>query len=137
MTKDEILTFINANRDCHMATVDGNLPRVRAIKVVKADENGIIIEIGIYKDVYKQLLANPNVELCFNNFEQGIQVRVSGAVEPVDDIKLKDEIIAQRPFLKPRFEKDGYGAIGVFRVKGQAHVWTMETTFEPKKYVQL
>jgi pyridoxamine 5'-phosphate oxidase len=137
MTKDEILTFINANRDCHMATVDGNLPRVRAIKVVKADENGIIIEIGIYKDVYKQLQANPNVELCFNNFEQGIQVRVSGAVEPVDDIKLKDEIIAERPFLKPRFEKDGYGAIGVFRVKGQAHVWTMETNFEPKKYVQI
>jgi pyridoxamine 5'-phosphate oxidase len=137
MTKDEILTFINANRDCHMATVDGNLPRVRAIKVVKADENGIIIEIGIYKDVYKQLLANPNVELCFNNFEQGIQVRVSGAVEAVDDIKLKDEIIAERPFLKPRFEKGGYGAIGVFRVKGQAHVWTMETNFEPKKYVQI
>jgi pyridoxamine 5'-phosphate oxidase len=137
MTKDEILTFINANRNCHIATVDGNLPRVRAIEVVKADENGIIIEIGIYKDVYKQLLANPNVELCFNNFEQGIQVRVSGAVEPVDDIKLKDEIIAQRPFLKPRFEKGGYGAIGVFRVKGQAHVWTMETNFEPKKYVQI
>jgi pyridoxamine 5'-phosphate oxidase len=137
MTKDEILTFINANRDCHMATVDGNLPRVRAIKVVKADENGIIIEIGIYKDVYKQLQANPNVELCFNNFEQGIQVRVSGAVEPVDDIKLKDEIIAERPFLKPRFEKDGYGAIGVFRVKGQAYVWTFETNFEPKKYVQI
>jgi pyridoxamine 5'-phosphate oxidase len=137
MTKDEILTFINANRNCHIATVDGNLPRVRAIEVVKADENGIIIEIGIYKDVYKQLLANPNVELCFNNFEQGIQVRVSGAVEAVDDIKLKDEIIAERPFLKPRFEKGGYGAIGVFRVKGQAHVWTMETNFEPKKYVQI
>jgi pyridoxamine 5'-phosphate oxidase len=137
MTKAEILAFINANRDCHMATVDGNQPRVRAMGMVKADENGIIMEVGVYKDVYKQLLANPNVELCFNNFKQGIQVRVRGTVEPVDDNKLKDEIIAMRPFLKPRFEKDGYGAIGVFRVKGKAHVWTMETNFEPKKYVQI
>lgn len=137
MTKDEILAFINANTYCHMATVEGNLPRVRAMRVVKADEDGIIMEIGLYKDVYKQILANPNVELCFNNFKQGIQVRVSGAVEPVDDNKLKDEVIAQRPFLKPRFEKDGYKAIGIFRVKGNAHVWTMETSSEPKKYVQI
>jgi pyridoxamine 5'-phosphate oxidase len=137
MTKAEIMAFMNANRDCHMATVEGNKPHVRAMGMVKADENGIIIEVGIYKDVYKQLLANPNVELCFNNFKQGIQVRVSGAVEPVDDIKLKDEIIALRPFLKPRFEKGGYGAIGIFRVNGKAHVWTMETNFDPKKYVQI
>ena len=137
MNKAEILAFINANRDCHMATVEGNQPRVRAMGIVRADENGIIIETGTFKDVYKQMVANPNVELCFYNAKQGIQVRVSGAVEPVDDRKLKDEIIAMRPFLKPRFEKGGYGAIGVFRLKGKAYVWTMETSAEPKKYVQL
>jgi pyridoxamine 5'-phosphate oxidase len=137
MTKEEIFAFINANPDCHMATVDGNQPRVRGMRVVKADEDGIILEVGIYKDVYKQLQANPNVELCFNNFKRGIQVRVSGTVKAVADTKLKDEIIAQRPFLKPRFAKGGYEAIGVFRVKGDAHVWTMETSSEPKKYIQL
>jgi pyridoxamine 5'-phosphate oxidase len=137
MTREEVFAFINANPDCFMATVDGDKPRVRAIKIVKADENGIIMEIGIYKDVYKQLQANPNVELCFFNAEQYMQVRVIGTVEAVADTKLKDEIVAQRPFLKPRFEKGGYEAIGVFRVKGSAHVWTMETSSEPKKYIQL
>ena len=103
----------------------------------RADENGIIIETATFKDVYKQLSANPNVELCFNNYQQGIQVRVSGAVEPVDDLKLKDEIIAQRPFLKERVAKGGYEAMGVFRLKGMAYVWSFQTASEPKKYVQL
>jgi pyridoxamine 5'-phosphate oxidase len=137
MNKAEILEFLNANRDCFLATVEGNKPHVRAIGMVKADENGIILEIGTFKDVYKQMVANPNVELCFYNAKDGIQVRVSGAVEPVDDIELKKEIVVQRPFLKERIAKGGYEAMGVFRLKGQAYVWSFATNLEPKKYVQL
>jgi pyridoxamine 5'-phosphate oxidase len=137
MNKSEILEFLNANRDCFLATVEGDKPHVRAIGMVKADEDGIILEIGTFKDVYKQMSANPNVELCFYNAKDGIQVRVSGAVEPVDDRKLKDEIIVQRPFLKERVAEGGYEAMGVFRLKGVAHVWSFATNLEPKKYVQL
>jgi pyridoxamine 5'-phosphate oxidase len=137
MTKAETIAFMNANRDSYMATVEGNKPHVRGMGIVKADENGIIIQTSTYKDIYKQLSANPNVELCFHNAKQGIQVRVSGAVEPVDDRELKDEIIAQRPFLKSQIEKNGYEAIVVYRLKGKATVWTMKTNFDPKKYVQI
>lgn len=137
MNKSETLAFLNANPTCYLATVEGNKPRVRAMGMVKADENGIIIETGTFKDVYKQMSANPNVELCFYNAKDGIQVRVSGTVEPVDDVKLKDEIIAQRPFLKQRVEEGGYEAMGVFRLKGVAYVWTFQTGSGPKTYVQL
>jgi len=137
MTKEEIIAFMNANRDSYMATVEGNKPHVRGMGIVKADENGIIIQTSTYKDIYKQLSANPNVELCFHNAKQGIQVRVSGAVEPVDDRELKDEIIVQRPFLKSQIEKNGYEAIVVYRLKGKATVWTMKTNFDPKTYIQL
>jgi pyridoxamine 5'-phosphate oxidase len=137
MNKSEILEFLNANRDCFLATVEGNKPHVRAIGMVKADEDGIILEIGTFKDVYKQMVANPNVELCFYNAKDGIQIRVSGAVEPVDDIELKKEIVVQRPFLKERIAKGGYEAMGVFRLKGFAYVWSFATNLEPKKYIQL
>jgi pyridoxamine 5'-phosphate oxidase len=137
MNKTEVLAFLNANPTCHLATVEGDKPHVRAIGIVKADENGIIIETGTFKDIYKQLSANPNVELCFNNYQQGVQIRVSGAVESVDDLKLKDEIIAQRPFLKQRVAEGGYEAMGVFRLKGVAYVWTSQTASEPKTYIRL
>ena len=137
MTKTEIFAFLNTNCDCHMATVEGNKPRVRAMGIVKAGENGIIIQTGTYKDIYKQLSKNPNVELCFYNAKDGIQVRVSGAVEVVDDLKVKKEIVAQRQFLKPVVEKEGYGAIAVYSLKGVANVWSFATNLAPKTYVQL
>jgi pyridoxamine 5'-phosphate oxidase len=137
MNKDEILAFLQANPSCHLATVESDKPHVRGILIHKADEGGIIIETGTMKDLYKQLSRNPNVELCFNNYEDGIQVRVSGAVEAVDDVKLKDEIIAQRPFLKQRVAEGGYEAMAVYRLKGVAHVWTSATNLAPKTYIQL
>ncbi len=137
MDKTEILEFLNANRDCFLATVEGDKPHVRAIGMVKADEDGIILEISTFKDVYKQIVANPNVELCFYNAKDGIQIRVSGAVEPVADKKLRDEIVALRPFLKERIAKWGDEVVGVLRLKGQAYVWSFATGLEPKKYVQL
>ena len=137
MNKSEILEFLNANTACFLATVEGDKPHVRAMGMFRADENGIIIETGTFKDVYKQMVANPNVELCFYNAKDGIQVRVSGAVEAVDDIELKKEIVAQRPFLKERVAEGGYEAMGVFRLKGLAYVWSFQSGSEPKKYVQL
>lgn len=128
---------MNANPTCYLATVEGDKPCVRAIAIVRAGEDGIIIETGAFKDVYKQMMANPNVELCFFNAKDGIQIRVSGAVEQVEDIEFKREIVAQRPFLKQRVEEGGYEAMGVFRLKGQAYVWSFQTAAEPKKYVQL
>ena len=137
MNKTEILEFLNANPTCYLATVEGDKPHVRAMGLFRADENGIIIETGTFKDVYKQMVANPNVELCVFSAKDDIQIRVSGAVEPVDDIELKKEIVAQRQFLEERVAKGGYEAIGVFRLKGQAYVWSFQVGAEPKKYVPL
>ena len=137
MDKAEIIDFMNATRNCYFATVEGNKPHVRGIGIVKADEDGIIIQTGTYKDLYKQLSANPNVELCFHDSKQGIQVRVSGAVEVVDDLKIKEEVVAERSFLKPIVEKEGYGKIAIYRLKGVATVWTMKTNLDPKTYIQL
>ena len=82
--------------------------------------------------------ANPNVELCFNNYKDRIQVRVSGTAEAVDDLELKKEIIAKRQFLKPLVEKEGYEVIAVYRLrKVVATVWTFATNFAPKTYIQL
>lgn len=138
MNKSEILEFLRANTTCYLATVDGDKPHVRAMGIFSADEDGIIFHTNIYKDLYKQLSANPNVEMCFFGKKGGTQIRVSGVAEPVEDRKLKDEIIAQRPFLKGDVEKEGYGALPVYRVaQAKAYVWSMAVGRDPKTYVDL
>ncbi len=138
MNKTEILALINANPACHLATVEGNAPRVRGILLYRADENGLVFHTGNMKDLYRQLTGDPRVEFCFNDFQKGIQVRVRGVVEPVEDMALKEEIVARRDFLKPWVEQWGWDMLVVYRLrKGQATTWTMQTNFEPKTWVEL
>ncbi len=138
MNRAEIIEFMNSNPASHLATVDGTRPRVRGMLIYRADEEGIIFHTGASKDLYNQLMKNPDVELCFNNYKENIQIRVSGQAEEVRDIGLKKEIIEARPFMKPWVEQYGEDMLAVFRVKNAvAIVWTMETNFAPKNYVAL
>jgi hypothetical protein len=51
---------------------------------------------------------------------------------------LKQEIVAARPFMKPWVEKHGLAMLIVFRVTHcQAAVWSMETNFEPTRYMEI
>lgn len=138
MTKTEIIEFINKNPAAHLATVDGGKPHVRGMLIYRADEQGILFHTGTSKDLYKQLMKNPDVELCFNSYKENIQVRVSGQAEEVKDSALKKEIVEARPFLKPWLEQYGEDLLAVFRVtKATAVIWTMATNFAPKTPITL
>jgi uncharacterized pyridoxamine 5'-phosphate oxidase family protein len=140
MNKSEILAFLNANPVFHLATVEGSRPHVRGMYLYRADEKGILFHTGKMKDIHKQLTANPNVEMSFNNgkFEDLIQIRVSGKVELIEDLDLKKEIVQKREFLKPWVERDGYESLAVYRLKnGKAAIWTMKTNFTPKEFIDL
>ena len=138
MTKEEILEFATKYPVFSLATIDGNQPRVRSMMLYKADENGIIFCTGRDKDVNKQLSANPAVELCFYNAEQGRQVRIEGTVEMLEDLELKKKVVEAFPFLKPWVEIQGYEVMICYRLKNaRAITWTMETNFDPKQYIQL
>jgi pyridoxamine 5'-phosphate oxidase len=138
MTKTEILEFINANPTCYFATSEKNKPHVRGMRMYRADGKGIIFQTSDVKDLYKQLKENPYVELCFFSNEKNIQIRISGKATFVNDLDLKKEIVGKRPFLKPLAEKKGFDMIVVLRIVDcVAHLWTMETNFLPKEYINL
>ena len=138
MTKEEVLEFATKNPVFSLATTDGDKPRVRMMMLCWANENGIIFSTGRDKDVNRQLQANPAVEMCFYNADEGRQVRIEGAVELLDDLELKKQIVEKFTFLKPWVESQGYEVMMTYGLKnGRATTWTMETNLEPKEYIQL
>jgi len=138
MTKEDVLKFINDNPVFCLGTTQDNVPHVRNMKLYRSDEDGIIFNTGENKDLHKQLTHNPRVELCFYNAQQGIQVRIAGTVEELEDIELKKEIISNYPFLKEWVDKEGYDVLVVYCLKsGVATGWTMEDNLKPKEYIQL
>lgn len=138
MTKQEIIDFLSKNPACYLATVEGDKPHVRGILTYRADEHGIIFHTGATKDLHNQIEKNPNVEMCFFNGTDGLQVRVSGKLEMLDDMELKKEIVANRPFLKPWVDERGWEFLVLYRLPhGVATTWTMATNLNPKTYIQL
>ena len=136
MNKQEILEFMIKNRTSHLATIEDGAPRVRAIGINRADEEGILFQTWQSKDVGKQLEKNPEVEFCFNNYEEGIQVRVRGTVVLVDSADVKEELVARRPQFQKWLDK-GQEPV-MYRLKnGLAHVWTLEQNFESKEFIRL
>ena len=145
MQKEQIFEIINNNPVIFLATTDGNEPRVRGMMLYKADVDGIVFHTGPHKDVYRQIIENPNVEMCFYDYERNIQIRVRGTLEKIDDKSYKDEIAnhPSRAFMQMwksncATAQDFYDMFSVFRLQnGIANVWTFETNFEPKIDVKL
>ena len=133
MTSSEMLKFLNAHPACQLATLENGKPRVRGMLMYRADEQGLLFHTGIGKALSKQVQNGAPVEACFNSPE--MQVRVSGTAEIVDDLELKKEIVAARPFMQPWVAQHGYGLLVVFRlVRCEAATWTMAANFEPTTY---
>lgn len=144
MNKQDLFALMNHNPAFHLATVENDQPRVRGMLLYRADENGIIFHTARSKDVYQQISQNPKVELCFNDFSQQVQLRVSGTLEIVADRDLHDEIMnhPSRGFLRAWQEsgelKDIYNSLVVFRLKnGLAYTWSIDKNFAPKEYINL
>lgn len=126
MNRQEILEFVRCNPTSYMATTENGEPRVRAMDTPHIDKNGLTFCTGSNKDVAKQLLVDPSVELCYNNVKEGIQLRIRGLMEKLDDEKLKQHIVETRfTFLKPVVEKFGWDCLTLFRISGgKVRTWS-------------
>lgn len=138
-TKEEIIELIRENPVFHLATVDNGKPHVRGMLLYKVDEEGIVFHTGTFKDLHRQLQANPSVELCFFSQKTGEQIRVSGDLVQDKSPELIDEIYNHptRAFLRSMGESIKT-KVAVYRLpKGKACVWTMQTNAEPNSYIDI
>ena len=145
MTRQELFDFMNQTVAFTLATADGDEPRVRTMMLYQADETGITFHTGPFKEVYRQIIRNPNVQLCFYDPARGLQVRVRGALEMVSTQALKEEIAnhPSRAFMQAwkahcATEEEFYAMFDVFCLKGGiANVWTFQSNFAPKEDINL
>jgi pyridoxamine 5'-phosphate oxidase len=130
MDKSQILDFITKHPTAYLATASGSTPHVRAMGTYRADENGIIFAMQSDKDVYRQLVANPEVEICY--FADGVQLRVAGKLVEDKSQALKEEVTEKRTFYKPGVEQHGWDYVGAFRMTGgKASVLDMKAPPSP------
>lgn len=97
--RDLALAVMKAGRFPHLATVDGDQPRVRPVSPVRTDD--FTVYVANLRSYHKtgEIAANPNVELCYLN-EQHDQVRITGRASVVNDRALLQSIWDENPLLR-------------------------------------
>lgn len=138
MKIQDCIKFSNENPICYLATAEGDQPRVRALGFWFADETGFYFQTSTVKEFTHQLMRNPKTEVCFYKHEGmiGTMLRIAGKAEFVDDIKLKEKVLTDRPFLKDFGITPDSPGLKIFKIAhGQAHFWTMENNLKPKEII--
>lgn len=94
----------------HLATLDGDQPRVRPFGAIDFFEGKIYLQTGKVKDVYKQILANPKVEV--EGCKGADWVRVTGELVDDERVEAKKHMLDANPGLRKMYdENDGNTAV--------------------------
>src|SRR3954469_19543926 len=90
------LEVVRADRFPHLATSDGDQPRVRPVSPVRTD--GFTVYVANLRSYHKtgEIAANPRVELCYLD-DHHDQVRITGVAEVVEDRAVLEEVWASNP----------------------------------------
>src|SRR5881398_1187812 len=93
------LAVIQADRFPHLATIDGDQPRVRPVSPVRTD--GFVVYVANLRAYHKtgEIQSNPNVELCYLD-EHHNQVRLTGVAEVLTDRALLQDIWDKNPLMR-------------------------------------
>ena len=127
----EVLDFVKEYGVYYLATIDGDIPRVRPFGTLEIFEDKLYIQTGKSKDVYKQIIANPNVELCaFNN---GRWIRITGKLIPDDRREAKKDMLDKNPNLRGMYNEDDDNTIVLYFESFKA---VISSFTEPPKVIE-
>lgn len=103
---DSVYKFLKEAQTYYLATTEGTQPRVRPFGTVNIFEGRLYIQTGKKKPVSKQIIENPNVEICA--FKDGKWLRVSGVLKEDDRYEAKKSMLDAYPELRSMYdENDG------------------------------
>ena len=71
---EEVYQFLKACNTYYLATMDGTQPRVRPFGTIDLFQGQLTIQTGRKKEIARQLLANPQVELCAFDGKQWLRL---------------------------------------------------------------
>ena len=88
----DVAAFFEKNDHYYLATVDGQGARVRPIKYALVADNRLLFVTTAKKEMYGQLLKNPNVELS-RTAADGTFIRYKGKAVVEGDPKVRAKLI--------------------------------------------
>ena len=119
--------FLKANQVFHIATVDGTKARVRPFGFTMVRNNALYICTNKTKDVYKQMVQNPDIEISAMGAD-GTWLRVRGKVAVDDSREAKVQAFEEAPMLLKIYPKgaDDETYVTLYFTEAQATLYSFE-----------
>lgn len=122
-----VLDYLKGSGVFYLSTMDGNQPRVRPFGAVCEFEGKLYFITAKTKNVYKQLLENPRVEISAMK-GQDSWIRLDGEVKMDDRREARAAMLEAVPVLKNMYNADD-GVMTVFyldNIKATEYSFTSE-----------
>lgn len=100
---DEVLAYLKESKTYYLATMNGEKPEVRPFGTATIFEGKLYIQTGKSKDVYKQMVAHPQVAICASGAD-GSWLRISATAVPDERIEASEAVLAEYPELAPIYQ---------------------------------
>ena len=100
----EVYEFLKKCGAYYLATIDGDQPRVRPFGTYLIFEDKLYIQTGKIKDVSKQMMANPKIEICA--FSGDTWIRIAATAVEDDRIEAKQAMLDAFPQLQNMYKAD-------------------------------
>ena len=100
----EVYEFLKKCGTYYLATEEGDQPRVRPFGTADLFEGKLYIQTGNGKDCYKQMIANPKVEICC--FAEGTWLRIAATVVPDERVEAKKHMLDAHPSLRRMYDEN-------------------------------
>jgi uncharacterized pyridoxamine 5'-phosphate oxidase family protein len=110
------MDFLNTAGTYYLATMDGDQPRVRPIGFVMEWDGRLAFCTANTKNMYKQMVANPKVEICCYD-GKGNTLRISGKADFVTSAEAQRKALEAMPMLNDMYSV-GDGVFEIFCIDG-------------------
>lgn len=94
----KVYDFLKKCNTYYLATIEGDQPRVRPFGTIDLFEDKLYIQTGKVKDVSKQILKNPKIEICA--FDGQKWLRVQAVVVEDDRVEARQHMLDGYPELQ-------------------------------------
>lgn len=125
------LDFLKSCGVFFVSTCDGAFPAARPFGAVMEYEGRLYLSTGRTKDVYRQMKANPHIQIAALKSGSREWLRLSGRAVEEPSPALKRRMLAECPALLKRFASEASPEFALFRVEdARAFLHTDAETIE-------
>jgi uncharacterized pyridoxamine 5'-phosphate oxidase family protein len=103
---NKVCNFLKQCGFYFIATTEGDQPRVRPFGTAAIFEDKLYIQTGKRKNVAKQMMANPKIEICAYDESKSQWLRIEAVVVADERIEAKRYMLEQYPSLKAMYSAE-------------------------------